>query len=335
MAFDNTAGQDRALEGLRAALCRGKVPHAYLFCGATGSGRLEVARELARILVCSDRPASDDYCGACKDCRLSAGFNHPDVHEAGVPLGRQLLPISTIREIQDNASLTPLSAERRVFILRDAERMTIDAANSFLKTLEEPPGQAVLILLATGLTDMPQTVVSRCRLVRFANLAPPVLAESLVDDGVPPDQAHWLSRRAWGSPGLAERFRRVELYDANRELLRRVAAMRVEDNFDLSDHVNAWADGQAGSAGERREATMDLLECLAVYYRDLAVAAEGGDDFCNGWFAEALRQAARPADADEFARRADVVLQTMQRVEANANRRLALDDMFTTLALRS
>lgn len=315
MAFERISGQLEAARRLRAALLSGRVPHAYLFVGSAGAGRGGAARELARVLLCEDRAKPDAACGACRSCRVIDAGHHPDCHETGLPEGRQLLPIEAVRELQHAASLKPLLGGGHVFIVRDAERLSPDAANCFLKTLEEPPPGCTLVLIASSLRDLPETVVSRCWVVRFHNMAPQALRERLEAEGVAPQDAEWLARQSWGSPGTAEALRQADAPALNRELTAKLDALSVEDNFTLSDWLNSAADAAGGPATEQRGRLQDLIECVAAYYRD-----------------RALRACEAGASPDEPLRRAALALDAIDRIGANANRRLALDHLFTALA---
>ncbi|MFW6457149.1 MAG: DNA polymerase III subunit delta', partial [Planctomycetota bacterium] len=176
MAFEGFTNQERAIGLLKAELESGWVPHAHLFVGPGGVGRRDLARRMAAILLCQEHES--DQCDNCKSCHAFSTGNHPDYFEIGVPDGRQSLPISSIRGgdsggsrgLQEEASLKPVLSGRRVFVVRDAERMTVEAANCFLKTLEEPPGESYFILIASGLQEIPDTIISRCRLIKMSGL---------------------------------------------------------------------------------------------------------------------------------------------------------------------
>jgi DNA polymerase-3 subunit delta' len=319
---------------LRATLSNGRLPHALLFVGSPGVGRLQVARDLAHVVLCEDADEGAGWCGRCAGCRLFSSEQHPDYFEAGVPEGRQQLPIAVVRRLQDAAALKPVKGARRVFVVRDAERITIEAANCFLKTLEEPPGGAMFVLLASSLRRIPETITSRCRIVRFASLAPGRLAAALRNEGLDAPDAEWLARRCWGSPGLAGRFAERELPALNHELLAQLAALRPADNLRLSDWLNAQATTWGGPGAGAREALQELLECAAGFYRDAALVAAGCDEslLVNGAAGDDVRRAAEGRSADDLLEAADLVLETLERVGSNANSRLALDRMFTRLA---
>ena len=156
-------------------------------------------------------------------------------------------------------------------------------------------------------------------------------------EGLGPDDAWWLARQSWGSPGAAEALRAAEVPALNRELVAKLSALSVEDNFALSDWLNAAADSAGSSATDVRLRLQDLLECVAAYYRDLALQASVGAaeaELVNRSAAGEMRSAAAGAAPDEFVRRADMALEAIEWIGANANRRLALDHLFTSLARR-
>jgi hypothetical protein len=146
--------------------------------------------------------------------------------------------------------------------------------------------------------------------------------------------AEWLARRCWGSPGLAALFAEKDLAAVNREILAELAGLGPEDNLRLSDWLNAQATTLGGPGAGAREALQELLECAAGCYRDMALAAAGCDEglLFNGAAADDVSRAAEGGSPDAFLERADLVLETLERVGANANSRLALDRMFTRLA---
>jgi DNA polymerase III gamma/tau subunit len=167
------ADQPQAVALLQRALRTRRVAHAYAFVGPAGSGRTTVAIALARALLCEQATDSGDACGACRDCALVAGRQHPDVHlivptpPETNPKGPRAIRIAAIRELERQAALRPARGRAKVFVLDDAERMTGDAPQAFLKILEEPPPGTVFVLVLPGLRAVPATVLSRCQIVRF------------------------------------------------------------------------------------------------------------------------------------------------------------------------
>lgn len=336
MPFAAIVGQERAAERIRATLRSGRMPHAFLFVGARGSGRTAMTKSLAKVLMCADRPAPDEFCATCAECRLLAHGNHPDFHEYAVPEDRQQFPVGLVREeIIPQAGRKPVRADRGVFLIRDVECMNDSSFNILLKTLEEPPRGAMFVLHTESLRTVPETIISRCRIVRFPNLDPLLLADRLVAEGMESEDARWLSRRCHGSPGQAERMKELGLPAINKRLLDRLAHLSAKDNFELSDGLSSLARDHGASGGEVRDIIQEILECIVVYYRDLSVAATAGDgELFNAAAAEQLVHAAEGHHPDDFVERAQLVMDTMEAIAANGNISLQLDHLFTELGRR-
>jgi DNA polymerase-3 subunit delta' len=168
VALDAIRDQPRAVALLRRALETGRVAHAYAFVGPAGAGRMTTALAFAQALLC---PTGG--CGTCHTCRLAAARLHPDLHlivptpPETNPKGARTTRIDAIRELERQAALRPLMARRKLFVLDEAERMTGEAPQAFLKTLEEPPAGTVMILVLPRVRALPATVISRCQVVRF------------------------------------------------------------------------------------------------------------------------------------------------------------------------
>jgi DNA polymerase-3 subunit delta' len=336
MPFAEIPGQQKATARVQATLRSGRTPHAFLFVGAPGTGREKMARALAQVVMCTDRPAPDEYCGECHDCRLLRHGNHPDLHSYGVPEGLTQFPVDLVREeIIPHAGRKPTRVDRAVFLLHDVERMNKSSFNIQLKLLEEPPPGAMIVLLATSMRFIPETIISRCRVVRFRNVEPQILADRLVEQGLDRQDAAWLARRCWGSPGLAERLADMDLPAVNRRLLTRLARLTPGDNFELSDGLESLARDHGEGATDVRNLIQEILECIVVYYRDMALAAACDQpDLFNQRAAEQVTQQAEGRHPDEFAERAEIVLDTMDAIDHYGNIRLQLDHLFTQLGMR-
>ena len=180
MSWHSVRGHDRIVTLLRSNLRNGRFPHAFLFVGPDGVGKRTFARKLAQALLCERNPeALLDPCEACPGCVQAAAGTHPDLLEVARPEDRQELPIRVIRDLCAEFSLKPGRGIRKVAIVDDVDDMNDEAANAFLKTLEEPPPGAVLILIGSSAELQLETIVSRCQVTRFEPLPEQVLAELL------------------------------------------------------------------------------------------------------------------------------------------------------------
>jgi DNA polymerase III subunit delta' len=169
--FDQIVGQDLALAIMRQALATGPV-HAYLFAGPRGVGKADAALEFAAALCCPE-----GGCGECDTCRRVREGIHPDV-EVVAPEGSFVL-VDQIREINRDIALRPFEAKARVYVMLQAESMNKEAANAFLKTLEEPPPHAYMVLVSDAADELLPTIVSRCQRVPFSRTPTALLARHL------------------------------------------------------------------------------------------------------------------------------------------------------------
>jgi len=212
-------GQEAAIRFLVQALHR--PHHAYLLAGPEGGGKQQVARAFAAALLCSN-----GGCRECRACALALAERHPNVFVVE-PEGRDI-HVETIRqEIWHPAFRTAPEPGRKVFVIREADRMNESAADVLLKVLEEPPADAVLMLLSARPDELPETVVSRCHVVSFLPLAEGYVTQALADEGVDSETALLAARLAGGNLGRARRIATgrdgLSFRDAAREALGLVA----------------------------------------------------------------------------------------------------------------
>ncbi|MHB9145234.1 MAG: DNA polymerase III subunit [Symbiobacteriia bacterium] len=168
----SSSGPEGAVSPLRAQLqqviARGRAVHAYLLTGASAESLAELGLFLAQSLVCERRPGGP--CGACSACRKVAEGNHPDVQQVR-PSGASL-KLQQMHDLQQQAWLRPTEAAGKVFIIHAAESMTVEAANSLLRILEDPPGEATFVLLSPQPQQLLPTILSRCQRLDAATPLP-------------------------------------------------------------------------------------------------------------------------------------------------------------------
>ncbi len=184
MSWANIYGQHAALQSFQAAAARGRLGQSYLLVGPDGVGKRRFAHELAKALLCANPPALLTACDSCPACAQVAAGTHPDLHELQTPADKHELPVNEMRAFC--AKLARKSARRGyvVGIVEDADDFNAESANCFLKTLEEPPPGAILLLLATGTDRQLPTILSRCQIVRFSPLGEQDLAAILTEKGI-------------------------------------------------------------------------------------------------------------------------------------------------------
>ncbi|NPV60252.1 MAG: DNA polymerase III subunit delta' [Actinobacteria bacterium] len=305
--WDEVFGQERALAYLRGILERDEVPHALLFTGPRGVGKRTSALLFSAALLCSS--GSPD---GCESCRKVARGVHPDLHLVE-PEGLQIR-IEQVRELERQLSLKPQESRRKVAVIDEAESMNESAANAFLKTLEEPPRDTCIILVAAGADDLLPTVASRCHEVRFSPLGKRDVEEYLQRKlGMDSADAERLARLSGGifgrallwarAPELASfRDRGVEAAAAaGRSPLLALLELAAEVQKDAAGvELTARDEGQEAyrraldrrgaerlekkwqevlkreSVRMSRQALFDFLDGMASFYRDIMLVGVAG-----------------------------------------------------------
>lgn len=321
--------------------------HAYLFTGAAGVGKSTVAREFARLLLCpegADHSTASEV-EACRSCRRAGNGNHPDLVNVE-PEGRTSLGVDQARAVVTQSALTPVESARRIFLFEDAGLMTEQAANTLLKTLEEPSAPVTFLLVAESEDDFPPTVASRCRTVHFGRVQEEELTAALFERGIEAEAARVTALVAGGRPGLALHIATNPDVAAVRQawlgLPERITP-RPGDAFALAEEMLANLDPLATDlAGEqptaelreraKKRATQSLLagglEILASFYVDAASLHLGGPVRNRDVPLPALTQV-QPAKAVKNAQR---VLDAVVDLAGNLRTVPVLASLFTSLA---
>ena len=269
MPWHSVRGHDRAAASLRRAMADGRFPHAFLFVGPEGIGKRLFAKTLAQALLCERKtPGSLDPCDVCPSCAQVMAGTHPDVLAVRKPDDKHELPIGTIRDLCIDLGLKPMRGDRRVAIVDDADDLSEEAANAFLKTLEEPPPGSVLILIGTAAELQLDTILSRCRVLRFdplprAELSAVLLERHLATD---PAEADRLAVLGEGSVGRAQAMADREFAAFRRALIDDVSSPRGFDPPALSKRLEAFSK-EAGkeSVTHRTRASLLVAELARLF----------------------------------------------------------------------
>lgn len=167
--FDKLYGQQTVKSFLADTVSSGRIGHAYAFCGPEGVGRTTFASEFAKTVMCMNREDGETcLCGQCISCRLFENGSNPDLIFVGQDDGKNTIGVETVRSLQESMATAPEYAARKVYIIKNAETMTQQAQNAFLKTVEEPPEYAIIILICSNISLLLETVRSRIIRVDFA-----------------------------------------------------------------------------------------------------------------------------------------------------------------------
>jgi DNA polymerase-3 subunit delta' len=208
----NMLGHEWAVDMLHQHAARGDVRHAYLFCGPPGLGRRTLALRLAQALNCTKPIAAGIPCGHCRDCKQIEAMRHPDmnviqaVDADGLPKEGGTLKVDQVREVQHSLSLKPYQAKYRVAMFLRFQEANDNAANALLKTLEEAPAHAILLLTADTPEQLLPTIISRCEILRLRALPVSAIESDLLERGVDEERARLLAHISGGRPGYARKL---------------------------------------------------------------------------------------------------------------------------------
>jgi DNA polymerase-3 subunit delta' len=322
VSFDDILGHERIVEVLRRSLRTGKTAHSYLFEGISGCGRKKTALALIQALFCSVLP--DDACGECPSCRKVAGGNHADIHFIEPLPDKRDISIDQLRALQRELSLRPYEAPRKACIIEPAERMNTHSANSLLKTLEEPPGNALIILLTENAGMLLPTIRSRCQLIRFSHLSPEHIRTLLERGGIAPETASLLAPMSGGSVRQA--------YELDNESLaaRREVVLSALDQLDLG-RISTVFDSAEELSGNRDE-TIEMLDMMISFFRDAVHLAAGSSDILNRHLRPAIESISARRSFPRNLELLNKIYETRRAVQRNANPKLALDQLFMNIA---
>lgn len=340
MNLASVVGQGRAIEALRAVLGSGRVPGAFLFHGRPGIGKFRAAVAFSRALLCERE--GDDACEACRACRRSAQRIHPNLRIVAEGDDVRSIKIADVRALQAELALKPLEGRRKAVVIDNADRMPPTTANALLKTLEEPPPQSCIILVAASLDRILETIRSRCHRIRFRPLAPEDARRVLEGERSEPledEQAAFVTRLAGGSPGRALQLADAS-YVAERDALVDLFLSMGSGRGDPLEAATALQTLAVGAEKVDRaavrvrvEGALELLEAfVADVLRELAGAGPERGIFASGHRTEALTRHGRDPDRWEFLLRR--LLETAHNVRSNADVDLSVGDLFLAIDRR-
>jgi len=307
-----------------------KLPHACLFLGPRHVGKMTLAISLAQALNCE---GDAKPCGECPQCQRIAGRKHADIQVIGLD-GRAEIGIDQIRDMEHSASLRPFEGRNRVFIIDGAEHLSHESANCLLKTLEEPPSNVQLILLAVNERLLLPTVVSRCQKLELRPLAIPVVERALIElwQAVP-ERARVLARLSSGCLGWAVSALADERLLGGRaerlSALLHLASVGPEERF-------AYAAQLASQFTKNRESVQEVLSLWVGCWRDLLLIKGG----CGDFITNIDQEAALYREAESYSLKAvktsiDSLQRAMEQLDQNANPRLVLEVLMLSMPFRT
>ncbi len=260
--FKDIIGQDQIKKHLQESIKKGSLSHAYIINGETGSGRRLLASALTKTLLCENRTEQGDACGKCKSCLQADSGNHPDVrfisHE------KASIGIDDIRsQLINDITIKPYSSTHKIYIIPHANKMTEQAQNALLKTMEEPPEYATILLLTENSQNLLQTIISRCIVLNTEPLRQEEITQYLMKNlQMEPEQAKIAAGFCQGNVGKAIHFATSDDFSEMKEDTLRL--LKKIDEMDIPDIMAIIKD-----LSQHKGKISEYLDLMLLWYRDV------------------------------------------------------------------
>ena len=322
----NILGHETAISFLKTPPNPGHPRHAYLITGPDGVGRETLALAFAKAINCQNPPAEGEFCGKCLACRQIDEQRYPDLMVLRVMEGSKDLKIDQIREMQQTLALAPYQSRYRMVLIPDFQNATIGASNALLKSLEEPPSRALLILTADAKESLLETIASRCEVVRLRPTSIETLEYYLQEEKkIAPARAKRLAHLAGGRVGTALSF------DQNQDLLD-----AYDDALtDLADLLNArlrqrlqYVERLQQRKGASREQFAFLIATWLTFWRDVMIRREGANiPLVNIDHEQQINETAQLIPSGQIEKILKEHEKALVNLDANLNPRLVIENL--------
>ena len=323
--FTDIIGQEQLKEHLQNAISMNKVSHAYIINGERSSGKEFIARIFAMALQCEK--GGTEPCGECHSCKQAMSNNQPDIiyigHEKPNTIG-----VEDIRgQINNDIGIKPYSSPRKIYIMNEGEKMTVQAQNALLKTLEEPPEYAVILILTTNVEALLPTILSRCVVLNMKPVPDAKVKKYLMEElGVPDYKANICVAFARGNIGKAKLLASSEEFEKVKD--EAITLVKYINDMEINEIVKAIK-----KITEYKFDVNDYLDTLSVWYRDVLLY-KATKDINSLIFKDELQQIRRVADRSTYEGIETIVnalQQAKRRLEANVNFDLTMELLLLTI----
>lgn len=323
--FTDIIGQEQLKEHLQNAISMNKVSHAYIINGERNSGKEFIAKVFAKTLQCEK--GGTEACDECHSCKQAQSGNQPDIiyisHEKP-----NTISVEDIRaQINNDIVIKPYSSPRKVYIMNDGEKMTPQAQNALLKTLEEPPEYAVILILTTNVEAMLPTVLSRCVVLNMKPVSDKKVKEFLMKELEVPDyKADICVAFARGNIGKAKMLASSEEFDKVKE--EAITLVKYINDMEISEIVKAIKN-----ISEYKFEITDYLDILSVWYRDVLLF-KATKDANSMIFRDEIQYIRKVADRSTYEGIETIVKalqQAKRRLDANVNFDLTMELLLLTI----
>lgn len=324
--FVDIVGQEQLKEHLENAIKLNKVSHAYIINGERNAGKEFIAKTFAMALQCENIQGIEP-CQECHSCRQAQSGNHPDIifisHEKPGTIGVEDIR----RQINGDVAIKPYSGPKKIYIMNEGEKMTVQAQNALLKTLEEPPEYAVILILTTNVDSLLPTILSRCVVLNMKPVRDDQIKSFLMNNMEIPDyKADICVAFARGNVGKARLLAKSEEFDKVKE--EAIALLKNIKEMELNEIVAAIK-----KINEYKFDVNDYMDILSIWYRDVLLF-KATHDANHLIFREEIQYIRRVADKSTYEgieKIIDALEKSKQRLTANVNFDLTMELLMLTI----
>jgi DNA polymerase-3 subunit delta' len=325
--FDRIIGQDDIIHHLENSINTGKISHAYIFGGEDGSGKNMLASLFAMGLLCRNRTEKGEPCMVCTSCKKALGGNHPDIlyvtHSKPASIG-----VDDVRsQLIDTIDIRPYESDYKIYIIDEAEKLTPSAQNAILKTIEEPPEYAVILLLADNPDILLPTILSRCVVLNLKPVDDNDVRDYLIQNMHVPDyQAEIEASYAQGNIGRA--IRAAESPEFIQIVQNAVRLMKSSQNMDTAEMIEAMKFMSAD-----KQNIYAYLDIFSMWFRDVLMfkATREVDNLIFKDEINYVRQRASTSSYEGLETIQKAIETARQRLRANVNFDLVMELLFLTI----
>lgn len=312
MDFNQIIGHEQVVDYIRRGIKEDKLSHAYILAGEKGAGKKMLATLFATTLQCRER--GDNPCGKCQSCIQAESGNHPDI--IWVTHEKASISVDDIRnQINNDIEIKPYSSPYKIYIVPDGDKMTEQAQNALLKTIEEPPSYGVIILLTENVNQFLPTILSRCVSLTLKPVPPHMVKKHLMEKYEVPDYMAEISAKfSQGNVGKAIRYASSdEFIEIKNETLHMLTHLEEMKTYEIMQFIK--------SVSEKKKDLNDYLDLMLLWYRDVLLFKVTRDP--NGLlFVDELRHISEQAEKKEY-EGIELIIQAIEkakiRLKANVN----------------
>ena len=323
--FKNVVGHADIIQYIQNAVTEDKVSHAYIMNGERGSGKKMLANLFAQTLQCAR--GGNEPCYECHSCKQALSGNHPDIitvqHEKPSSISVDEIRVQVNEDIQ----VKPYSSKYKIYIIPEADLMTQQAQNALLKTIEEPPSYAIIILLTENAQKLLPTICSRCVMLKLRNIKDKLVKKYLMENLQIPDyKADVCTAFAQGNIGRAILLANSEHFNEIKE--EAIQLLKNIDTMDLSDMIEA-----VKRCSQYKMDVDDYLDVLAIWYRDVLIY-KATKNIDRVIFAEQLnyiKERARKSSYEGIENILKAIENAKARLRANVNFDLVMELLLLTI----